>query len=54
MKKEVIVINYMGRHGSGNMHAIVMAKALQEAAGTYKTDCGTDLPDESTICLSDR
>ena len=31
MKKEVIVINYMGRHGSGNMHAIVMAKALQEA-----------------------
>lgn len=30
MKKEVIVFNYMGRHGSGNMHAYVMAKALVE------------------------
>lgn len=27
-KEDVIVFNYMGRHGSGNMHAYVMAKAL--------------------------
>lgn len=29
-KQRVIVFNYMGRHGSGNMHAYVMAKALLE------------------------
>lgn len=27
-KQSVIVFNYMGRHGSGNMHAYVMAKSL--------------------------
>lgn len=28
MKEKVIVVNYMGRHGSGNIHAFVMARAL--------------------------
>lgn len=28
--KDVIIINYTGRHGSGNIHALVMAKELIE------------------------
>lgn len=30
MKENVIVVNYMGRHGSGNIHAYVMVKAMLE------------------------